>query len=99
MSTAYFRRDVDDYSRLRCMSANQPLAVFPGHLPLTTANIVRVYDAIEEEGHIKPHQLFVVPYVIKILADATEGIDFLKRFKVVSFGGSSLPDGEFPGRL
>ncbi|KDQ59731.1 hypothetical protein JAAARDRAFT_192204 [Jaapia argillacea MUCL 33604] len=35
---------------------------------------------------------YAVPYVLKLLSETKEGIDALKRLKLVTFGGSACPD-------
>ncbi|KII84539.1 hypothetical protein PLICRDRAFT_117812 [Plicaturopsis crispa FD-325 SS-3] len=74
------------HSTLRCLSAAQPLSVFPPHLPLTAANILRFFSAEPLQ------QLFAVAYVLKLLAEDAQAAGRLARFGVVSYAGSALPD-------
>lgn len=57
-------------------------------IPLTTHNLKRVLEKTppDVEG------FYAVPYVLKLLGDSEEGIQLLKRFKLVTFAGSPCPD-------
>ncbi|KAF7554891.1 hypothetical protein G7Z17_g2621 [Cylindrodendrum hubeiense] len=55
-------------------------------LPLTRESLLRMLNAI------KPELFHCVPYVVKLLAEAEEGIQALARVKLVLFAGSGCPD-------
>ncbi len=59
----------------------------PPNLPLTSANICKIIRS----SPTKPLQLFAVPYVLKLLAETTEGIETLAAFEAVSFAGAAVP--------
>ncbi|KAH7098977.1 L-aminoadipate-semialdehyde dehydrogenase [Auriculariales sp. MPI-PUGE-AT-0066] len=75
------------FSLFRCMYAGKPITLFPGHLPLTSANICAVLKASPDV-----RQCYAVPYVIKLLAETEEGTRALASFDVVSYAGAALPD-------
>ncbi|EJD50787.1 L-aminoadipate-semialdehyde dehydrogenase [Auricularia subglabra TFB-10046 SS5] len=75
------------FSIFRCMYAGKPMTLFPGHLPLTSANICAVLAASPDV-----RQCYAVPYVIKLLAETEEGVRALSSFDVVSYAGAALPD-------
>ncbi|KZW00808.1 acetyl-CoA synthetase-like protein [Exidia glandulosa HHB12029] len=75
------------FSIFRCMYAGKPITLFPGHLPLTSANICAVLAASPDV-----RQCYAVPYVIKLLAETAEGTKALASFDVVSYAGAALPD-------
>ncbi|KZO94102.1 acetyl-CoA synthetase-like protein [Calocera viscosa TUFC12733] len=63
--------------------------LFPQSLiPLTTANIHTLLTSPD----CNAEALFGVPYVLKILSEDPEGLEVLKSFKLVMFGGSACPD-------
>ncbi|KAJ7593365.1 L-aminoadipate-semialdehyde dehydrogenase [Mycena floridula] len=78
------------FAVFRCMYAGKRVVLFPGHLPLTCANIVRMIAQGEEGQPLK--QCYAVPYVIKLMAEHREGVEALKRFDVVSYAGAPVPD-------
>ncbi|KZT51231.1 putative aminoadipate reductase [Calocera cornea HHB12733] len=69
--------------------------LFPQSLiPLTTANIHTLLTSPD----CNAEALFGVPYVLKILSEDPDGLEVLKSFKLVMFGGSACPD-ELGNRL
>ncbi|PCH34315.1 L-aminoadipate-semialdehyde dehydrogenase [Wolfiporia cocos MD-104 SS10] len=76
------------YSVFRCYYAGVPFALFPPHLPLTSANICKVIKATP----IPCPLCFAVPYVIKLLAETEEGVQALAAFESVTFAGAAVPD-------
>ena len=90
--------------RLRCYYPGVPFVLFPAHLPLTSANICKVINAIP----IPCPLCFAVPYVIKasthdtafvyladvacqLLGETEEGIRALAQFESVNFAGAAVP--------
>lgn len=71
----------------RGMVSGKRTAVFNANLPFTNTNLVTAMRAANTES------FHCVPYVLKLLAETTEGVDELAKAKLVSFGGSSCPDG------
>ena len=59
---------------------------YNSNLPLTGDYMVK---AIE---HIRPHNLHVVPYSLKLLAETEHGIDAMKACGRVIFSGTGCPD-------
>lgn len=86
------------FALFRCMYSNQPITLFPGHLPLTAANICAIIDARSAiakergEGHSGMRQCFAVPYVIKLMSESEEGVNRLAKFDMVSYAGAPVPD-------
>jgi acyl-CoA synthetase (AMP-forming)/AMP-acid ligase II len=71
----------------RAIHSSKPLALFPSSIPLTTANILSALKAAPEvQG------FYVVPYVLKLLAESEEGVRLLKGFRLVTYGGAACPD-------
>ena len=58
-------------------------------MPQTHDTIVRAILGIGDGG---PEIVWTVPYVLKLLAEKREGIEVLKKCKVVSCSGSRCPD-------
>lgn len=75
------------FAIFRCMYSGKPMTLFPGHLPLTCANICQVIKASPPV-----QQCFAVPYVIKLMGETLEGIDALAQFDVIGYAGAALPD-------
>lgn len=71
---------------MRALCAGRQIALYNSNLPLSGSTLV------EAMGAIKPESLHCVPYALKLLAESSEGIDSLKRCKLVLYGGSSCPD-------
>ncbi|KAB2571366.1 Non-canonical non-ribosomal peptide synthetase FUB8 [Lasiodiplodia theobromae] len=60
--------------------------LFNANLPLTNAHLVDAMRAADAES------FHCVPYALKVLAESEEGIEQLRRCRLVLFGGSSCPD-------
>ncbi|KAL1616401.1 putative NRPS-like protein biosynthetic cluster [Neofusicoccum ribis] len=60
--------------------------LYNANLPLTNANLVEALRAAE------PESFHCVPYALKVLAETEEGVEALRRCRLVLFGGSSCPD-------
>ncbi|KAF8549988.1 L-aminoadipate-semialdehyde dehydrogenase [Imleria badia] len=73
---------------LRAWYAAKPLYLFPtASIPLTSANIIKLLSqAPDIQG------FYGVPFALKLLAETQEGLQVLKRLKLVMFGGSPCPD-------
>ena len=73
---------------LRAWYAAKPLYMFPtGSIPLTSANIIKLLlQAADVQA------FYGVPFALRLLAESPEGLQVLKRLKVVTFGGSACPD-------
>lgn len=76
------------WNMLRAWYTAKPLYMFPtGSIPLTSANIVLLlFQARDVEA------FYGVPYALRLLAEKPEGLQILKRLKMVTFGGSACPD-------
>ncbi|ORY46225.1 hypothetical protein BCR35DRAFT_356262 [Leucosporidium creatinivorum] len=75
-------------SMLRAFFAVKPLWLFPAsELPLTSSNIIGI---LSQPG-VNAEALFGVPFMYKLFAESPSGIDFLRKFKLVQYGGSALP--------
>ncbi|KAI1498277.1 hypothetical protein F5X99DRAFT_394174 [Biscogniauxia marginata] len=61
-------------------------AFFDASLPMTHDHLV---SGMEQFG---PESLHCVPYSIKVLAESEQGMETMKKCKLVLFGGSSCPD-------
>lgn len=60
--------------------------LFNANLPLTNAHLVDAMRAADAES------FHCVPYALKVLAESEEGVEQLRRCRLVLFGGSSCPD-------
>jgi len=60
--------------------------LFNGHVPQTHDTVTAAIRAAE------PEIVWTVPYVLKLLAEKKDGIEALKKCKVVSCSGSRCPD-------
>lgn len=76
------------FSIFRCIYHGKTFTLFPPHLPITSANIVRVINS----SPTPPVQHFAVPYVLKLLGETEEGVQSLAKMEVVSFAGAAVPD-------
>lgn len=68
----------------RTLSNHQPVYLYPGTLPLTTANLVKTLRA-----HPEIKMAIVVPWVLGLLAESEEVVELARRLEVVLFGGAS----------
>lgn len=74
-------------SFIRALYACKTLYFYNPHLPLSARQITAVFKHLGDKLEV----FYGVPYALKILA-TKEGIELLKNFKVVMFGGSACPD-------
>ncbi|KAG0645595.1 Nonribosomal peptide synthase enzyme [Hyphodiscus hymeniophilus] len=79
-------------SFVQAIYTQKTIYLFNGHIPQTHETIVAAVKGIESIGGKGPEIVWTVPYVLKLLAEKREGIDVLKRCKVVSCSGSRCPD-------
>ena len=73
-------------SVFRAFISGQAIYIYNAALPLTKQNLI---------DSITPREVEIfctVPYVLKILYETSEGIQLLKRFQLVTFGGAPCPD-------
>lgn len=71
---------------MRALCAGRQIAMYNSSLPLAGSTLI---DAMEAT---KPESLHCVPYALKLLAESSDGIEALRRCKLVLYGGSSCPD-------
>jgi thioester reductase-like protein len=74
-------------SFLRALYSGKILYFYDPNLPLSARQLTAVFKHLGSELEI----FYGVPYALKVLA-SEEGLQLLKRFKVVMFGGSACPD-------
>jgi thioester reductase-like protein len=74
-------------SFLRALYAGKVLYFYNPTLPLSARQLTAVFKHLGPELEI----FYGVPYALKVLANP-EGLELLKRFKIVMFGGSACPD-------
>lgn len=74
-------------SFLRALYAGKIIYFYNPNLPLSSRQITAVFKHLGDKLEV----FYGVPYALKMLA-SEEGIELLKRFKVVMFGGSACPD-------
>lgn len=60
--------------------------LYNANLPLTNGHLVGALRAAEAES------FHCVPYALKVLAETEDGVEALRRCRLVLFGGSSCPD-------
>jgi thioester reductase-like protein len=71
----------------RALHAGKVLYFYNPNLPLSARQLTAVFKHLGPELEI----FYGVPYALKLLA-TPEGIELLKKFKIVMFGGSACPD-------
>jgi thioester reductase-like protein len=71
----------------RALYAGKALYFYNPNLPLTARQLTAVFKNLGPELEI----FYGVPYALKLLGNP-EGVELLKRFKMVMFGGSACPD-------
>jgi thioester reductase-like protein len=71
----------------RALHAGKVLYFYNPNLPLSARQLTAVFKQLGEELEI----FYGVPYALKLLANQP-GIELLKKFKIVMFGGSACPD-------
>lgn len=73
-----------------CLVANimygDVLNVWPRHVPFSVANIIGFYNDVSDAAV----QFYTVPYILELLSESKEGIEFLRKFHAVWFGGAPL---------
>lgn len=74
-------------SFLRALYAGKVLYFYNPNLPLSARQLTAVFKHLGSELQI----FYGVPYALKVLATA-EGLELLKNFEIVMFGGSACPD-------
>lgn len=68
------------------LSCGTKIVMFNSNVPLTGPNMIEALEVTT------PEQLYVVPYTLKLLAEAPGGLEALAKCKRVVFAGSSLSD-------
>lgn len=76
------------YSVFRCYYPGVPFVLYPAHLPLTSANLCKVINAIPIPCPLG----FAVPYVIKLLGETEEGTRAIANFESITYAGAAVPD-------
>jgi thioester reductase-like protein len=74
-------------SFLRALYAGKVLYFYDPNVPLSERRLTAVFKHLRAELEV----FYGVPYALKVLA-TDEGVELLKNFKVVMFGGSACPD-------
>jgi thioester reductase-like protein len=74
-------------SFLRALYSGKVIYFYDPNLPLSARQLTAVFKHLGSELEI----FYGVPYALKVLA-TDEGLQLLKGFKVVMFGGSACPD-------
>ena len=69
------------------MNALSTLYLFSSTYSMTSANIVGAVSACPRTA-----AFLSVPYILKMLAEDTEGLKMLQRMELVSVGGAPLPE-------
>lgn len=73
-------------SVFRAIHSGKQIWMYNADLPLTGPYII-------ESMKWQPPEIFNgVPYALKLLAESEEGLEILRKCKIVLFGGSSCPD-------
>ncbi|KAH0602727.1 uncharacterized protein H6S33_008377 [Morchella sextelata] len=73
-------------SVFRAIHSGRQIHVYNADLPLTSPYLV---ESMERHP---PEIFYGVPYALKLLAESREGMEALKKCRLVMFGGSSCPD-------
>ncbi|ESZ94246.1 hypothetical protein SBOR_5380 [Sclerotinia borealis F-4128] len=73
-------------SFFRAVHSVKEISMFNANLPLTGNNL------IDGMAAVNPESFHGVPYALKLLAESENGIEALRKCKLVLFGGSSCPD-------
>ena len=79
-------------SFIQAIYTRKTIYLFNGHVPQTHETIVKAIKGVGVDGGAGPEIVWTVPYVLKLLAEKREGIEVLKKCKVVSCSGSRCPD-------
>ncbi|WYZ44914.1 hypothetical protein EsH8_VIII_000230 [Colletotrichum jinshuiense] len=70
----------------RAVYCGKPIHLYNADLPLTREHLTSI---------MRKHNFEIfygVPYALKLLAEADEGMDLLRQLKIVMYGGSACPD-------
>lgn len=70
----------------RAVWSKKAIHLYNADLPLTCNYLIKI---------LKSHQFEIfygVPYALKLLAEADEGLSLLAQLKIVMYGGSACPD-------
>jgi acyl-CoA synthetase (AMP-forming)/AMP-acid ligase II len=70
----------------RSLYLRKTIYLFNGNLPFTGENLVSVLR------YVQPELVSCVPYILKLLGELPDGVEELKKPKIVLFGGSACPD-------
>jgi acyl-CoA synthetase (AMP-forming)/AMP-acid ligase II len=73
-------------SFIQAIYKRKVIYLFNGNVPQTHDTVTKAIAAA------KPEIVWTVPYVLKLLAEKSDGIEVLKQCKVVSCSGSRCPD-------
>ncbi|KAI0126111.1 hypothetical protein BJ170DRAFT_672368 [Xylariales sp. AK1849] len=71
---------------MRAICAGKQVAMYNSNLPLSGSSLIEALAATD------PESFHCVPYALKLLAESSEGIQALRKCKLVLYGGSSCPD-------
>lgn len=70
----------------RAVYSGKPIHLYNADLPLTSTYLTRVLRQHDFEI------FYGVPYALKLLAETNDGVELLRKLKVVMYGGSACPD-------
>lgn len=70
----------------RAVYCRKPLYMYNADLPLTSTNLVKVFQQNSLEI------FYGVPYALKLLSESEIGLRLLCQLRVVMYGGSACPD-------
>lgn len=71
---------------LMAMWMRRPAHLFPARLPLTADHVLRALRAA------RPEICHTVPYALKLLAERADGLEALRRCRLVTSAGAPTPD-------
>ena len=71
---------------IQAIYKRKTIYMFNGNVPQTHDTVTAAIRAAE------PEIVWTVPYVLKLLAEKRDGIEVLKKCRIVSFSGSRCPD-------
>lgn len=70
----------------RAFWSKKAIHLYNADLPLTCNHLIKILKAHDFEI------FYGVPYALKLLAEADEGLSLLAQLKIVMYGGSACPD-------
>jgi acyl-CoA synthetase (AMP-forming)/AMP-acid ligase II len=73
-------------SLFRAFISGKTIRIYNAALPLTKQHLINCMEGHEAEIFC------TVPYALKILHESSEGVELLRRFDLVTFGGAPCPD-------